>query len=76
MGWDTPSVVGAHPHPAIVHPRWHLVGRRALAEDEGLAQLQAGGDALGAGFDLTLETLVVVHQQLHRGDVPTSGDGG
>lgn len=38
---------------------------------QGLAQLDAGREAVVTSVDLRLDALVVVHQQLNGGHVPT-----
>ena len=48
----------------------YLLGGVVLAGQQGLAQLDAGGEAVVTGVNLCLYALVVVHQQLHRGDIP------
>lgn len=43
----------------------HLLRCVMLPCQESLAQLDAGGEAVVAGVYLSLDALVVVHQQLH-----------
>lgn len=50
----------------------HLLWCVVLACQQRLAQLDAGGEAVVTRVDLSLDALVIVHEQLHRGHVPAA----
>lgn len=60
---------GQREGPSASHCPSHLLGGLVLPLQQGLAELQAGAEVLAPGFDLCLDALVILHEQLHRGDI-------